>query len=270
MEEALVNFLHDDTSSDGMLELEPMSSYNRLLIHRLAEIFGFSHYSVGEGDERHLVLERCAETSVPAVLVSDLLWQFDELEGPRMSNILSRKRESSSGLNAELSSFNLSLEEREAAYLTARERIFSVDDGGNRGMVKQRPQKDPVVARRMIVHALGKKTKPSYESASQPSNVNIQGKNQLITRNIGVTSKVDMKNGSDSSQIKSMSGKSEDDKVVPSVAKRSENNMEKDFLRKEHMGAAKRMFVSALGFNPRGDGSTSKSNGLKPTRLSSE
>ena len=33
-----------DYSSDGILELEPMNSYNRLLLHRLAEIFGyFSH-----------------------------------------------------------------------------------------------------------------------------------------------------------------------------------------------------------------------------------
>lgn len=28
-------------SSDGVLELEPMDAYNRLLLHRLAEIFGY-------------------------------------------------------------------------------------------------------------------------------------------------------------------------------------------------------------------------------------
>ena len=43
MEESLVNFLQDDSSgSDGVLELEPMNSYSRLLLHRLAEIFGYS------------------------------------------------------------------------------------------------------------------------------------------------------------------------------------------------------------------------------------
>ena len=28
-------------SSDGVLELEPMNAYNRLLLHRLSEIFGY-------------------------------------------------------------------------------------------------------------------------------------------------------------------------------------------------------------------------------------
>lgn len=28
-------------SSDAVLELEPMNSYSRLLLHRLAEIFGY-------------------------------------------------------------------------------------------------------------------------------------------------------------------------------------------------------------------------------------
>lgn len=79
-----------------------MNSYNRLLLHRLAEIFGyhsvkfssmqvdfkflflfllkflshfplfdssitgarFLHESVGEGDDRHLILQRCPETSM--------------------------------------------------------------------------------------------------------------------------------------------------------------------------------------------------------------
>ncbi|KAL6977072.1 hypothetical protein U1Q18_025866, partial [Sarracenia purpurea var. burkii] len=41
MEEAFINFLQDDPSSDGVLELEPMNAYNRLLLHRLADIFGY-------------------------------------------------------------------------------------------------------------------------------------------------------------------------------------------------------------------------------------
>lgn len=40
IEQVLVNFLHNDTSLNGVLELEPMNPYNRLLIHRLADIFG--------------------------------------------------------------------------------------------------------------------------------------------------------------------------------------------------------------------------------------
>ena len=31
-------------SSNGTLELEPMNSYNRLLMHRLADIFGYVCY----------------------------------------------------------------------------------------------------------------------------------------------------------------------------------------------------------------------------------
>ncbi|CAN1152430.1 hypothetical protein LINPERHAP2_LOCUS18740, partial [Linum perenne] len=42
MEDTFVNFLQHDTSSDGVLELEPMDPYNRLLLHRLADIFGYS------------------------------------------------------------------------------------------------------------------------------------------------------------------------------------------------------------------------------------
>ncbi|CAN1824937.1 hypothetical protein LINPERHAP1_LOCUS30960, partial [Linum perenne] len=43
MEDTFVNFLQHDTSSDGVLELEPMDPYNRLLLHRLADIFGDLH-----------------------------------------------------------------------------------------------------------------------------------------------------------------------------------------------------------------------------------
>ncbi|KAJ6435214.1 hypothetical protein OIU84_000424 [Salix udensis] len=42
MEETFLNFLQDDSShSDGILELQPMDAYNRLLLHRLADIFGY-------------------------------------------------------------------------------------------------------------------------------------------------------------------------------------------------------------------------------------
>ncbi|CAA0837517.1 Unknown protein [Striga hermonthica] len=78
VEELLVNFLEEDASVNRVLELEPMNPYNRLLVHRLADIFGFSHQSVGEGESRHLVLERCLEASMPPILVSDLVLQFDE------------------------------------------------------------------------------------------------------------------------------------------------------------------------------------------------
>ncbi|KAK8938074.1 hypothetical protein KSP40_PGU013581 [Platanthera guangdongensis] len=49
---------------EAVLELQPMSPYQRLLLHRLAEIYGFAHESVGEGEERHLLLERCPKTAM--------------------------------------------------------------------------------------------------------------------------------------------------------------------------------------------------------------
>ncbi|XP_057462703.1 uncharacterized protein LOC130752854 isoform X3 [Actinidia eriantha] len=99
MEESFVNFLQDNPSSDGVLELEPMNAYNRLLLHRLADIFGLSHQSVVEGDDRHLILERCLETLIPSVLVSDLLWQYDELQLPTTSHRLLKRNEASPGMD---------------------------------------------------------------------------------------------------------------------------------------------------------------------------
>ncbi|KAJ4721490.1 R3H domain containing protein [Melia azedarach] len=159
MEEALVNFLKDDNSADGVLELEPMDSYNRLLLHRLADIFGFAHESVGEGDERHLILERCPETSIPSILVSDILWQYGEPQSPTTSCQLLRRKEAPPVPNTQSPSLKNSLEEREAAYLAARARIFSMDTRTVAEPVRQKPRSVPVVAQRMIAHALGQKVK---------------------------------------------------------------------------------------------------------------
>ena len=60
-------------------------------------------------------------------------------------------------METNLSSFKLSLEAREAAYLAARERIFSMDVREIREPVKQKPHTIPIVACRMIAHALGQK-----------------------------------------------------------------------------------------------------------------
>jgi hypothetical protein len=158
-EATLVDFLKDDTSLYGVLVLEPMSSYNRLLLHRLADIFGFSHQSVGEGEDRHLIFERSPETSVPSILVSDLLWQYDDVRSPSVSHLLLRRCEASPELEKKRGERGgnevISLEERETAYLAARHRIFSTKQVVPPQLPKQKPQNNPVVARRMIAHALG-------------------------------------------------------------------------------------------------------------------
>ncbi|KAJ6975274.1 hypothetical protein NC653_031203 [Populus alba x Populus x berolinensis] len=189
MEETFLNFLQDDSShSDGILELQPMDAYSRLLLHRLADIFGFSHVSIGEGDDRHLILERCPETSIPSILVSDILFQFDEPHTSTTSHQLLRRKDAPPGsakdwtnISFELSSVmsrqhqmllpatsppHNAFREREVAYFAARDRIFSRDVGEMREPIKEKPQKVLVVAHRMIAHALGQNTSLRNQGAA--------------------------------------------------------------------------------------------------------
>ena len=65
-------------------------------------------------------------------------------------------------------SLSQSLEERKAAYLIARERIFSMKLEEVKEPGEQKPRSVPVVARRMIAHALGQRihTKNQNDLAS--------------------------------------------------------------------------------------------------------
>ena len=176
-------------------------------------------------------------------------------------------------METNLPSFKLSLEAREAAYLAARERIFSMDVGEIREPVKQKPHTVPIVARRMIAHALGQK----INSCSQDDNardlkdhegqeLNIQDKdkvdNNLRTETyqdtvfvpgltVDVCSKansnahkrnasvVSERNISDEPAQKSPTG--------ASIPGRSRNRVNKEYSKEQHLGAAKRMFAHALG-----------------------
>ncbi|KAK3034303.1 hypothetical protein RJ639_032643 [Escallonia herrerae] len=292
VEAALLNFLEDDASSDGVLELEPMSSYNRLLLHRLADIFGFSHQSIGEGDDRHLVLERSQETTIPSILVSDLLWQYDEFQPLELSHPLSRSKvlagyvfdpvkhflateslqffgakpglttneDFTTVLKAESPNLQISFEEREAAYLAARERIFSVDGGDTKDTVKQKPRHNPVVARRMIAHALGQKiessTPATKEYSEHGNEMNIQEKKEIATTsspvineetNITSRQTVTSYDRPKFSQLNGIALVHEEKKGLAKVgisgAARNERN-----IREEQIGAAKRIFAHALRF----------------------
>lgn len=258
-----------------------MNSYSRLLIHRLADIFGFSHHSVGEGDDRHLILERCPETSIPSILVSDLLWQYDESESPKILEV-AKRTEDSPGSSAVKPKFEKSLEEREAAYLAARERIFSVDEFEIREPVKHRPQNNPIVARRMIAHALGQRMRPSSQGVSQNDakelqdserSMNIQEEeeracsigSQTFQERNDMTRKClkscnkekgNMLGGSSSLHSQAKTSLENVDETtttrsIPSCKERGGTNIQKANFRQEHMGAAKRMFANALGFHPR-------------------
>ncbi|CAK8560249.1 unnamed protein product [Lathyrus sativus] len=281
MEDLLVNFLQaEDTSSDGILELEPMNSYNRLLLHRLAEIFGFAHESVGEGEDRHLILERCPDTSIPPILVSDILWQNDEPESLISSHQILRRKEASPVLQTNTTSIQQTLEERKAAYLAARERIFSMSLGDAKEPDEQKPRSVPVVARRMIAHALGQRiTKNPNELVSDgtkdrvlPDELNAQEKSDntkdsevsllrrnIITRNSSssTSSATSPNKRNDQTPVnKNLLQLSQDGKQRPSVSK--------EHMKKEHLGAAKRMFAHALGVPSGKDGSVPRSgNGEK-------
>ncbi|XP_041020595.1 uncharacterized protein LOC121262265 isoform X1 [Juglans microcarpa x Juglans regia] len=289
VEEALVNFLQDDTSSDGVLELEPMDAYSRLLLHRLAEIFGFSHSSVGEGDDRHLVLERCSDTTIPSILVSDILWQSEEHPSPMVSHQLLRKKEAFPVLTTEMPSLQHSFEERKAAYLVARDRIFSMNSGEVSEPVERKPRNVPVVARRMIAHALGHRINPCNqatngeckEHSGQTDALDIQCREPKVSavssqktdspsgQNSNPHAKVKINDNisSGSSPSKSNMAPKQTDKICPHFKAAqngsSGNGIDKDSLQREHLGAAKRMFAHALGLQAGKDGLISKGNEIK-------
>ncbi|XP_077229591.1 uncharacterized protein LOC143862427 [Tasmannia lanceolata] len=95
VEEDLVDFLQNDMSSAKVLELEPMNSYHRMLVHRLANIYGLEHKSYGGGRDRHLLLERFQESSIPSVLVSDILRQYDGYKSQMTSTKLLKRKDPS-------------------------------------------------------------------------------------------------------------------------------------------------------------------------------
>ncbi|XP_021681484.2 uncharacterized protein LOC110665585 isoform X2 [Hevea brasiliensis] len=245
MEESLVNFLQDDTCADGILELEPMDPYSRLLLHRLADIFG------------------------PSILVSDILFQYEESQPLTTSHQLLRRNNAPPVLKAKSPSF-LTLEEREAAYLAARERIFSMNEEEMKEPQKQKPRSVPVVARRMIAHALGQKISPWNQDASvknckghevQTTELNVPDKNK-IDPNSGLeglkeASVQPVKNIDPLRKAKSnnhdCNASSPAQRNLPhepfgrSSTNGSSRNRVKEYSKEEHLGAAKRMFANALG-----------------------
>ncbi|KAE8691120.1 Detected protein of confused Function [Hibiscus syriacus] len=211
MEEAFINFLQDDASSDGILELEPMNSYNRLLLHRLADIFGFAHESIGEGEDRHLVLQRCPETSVPSILVSDILWQCDEPQSLTVSRHILTREGTAPVMETKFPSFELSLQAREAAYLAARERIFTMDIGEIKNLTLLEQGEN--------------------EDACSKANNNADEHINLVVCEKNVLDETTQKKPTNAS-----------------IPGRTRSRVNKEFS-KEHLGAAKRMFANALGLH---------------------
>uniref|UniRef100_A0A0E0MQ78 R3H domain-containing protein n=1 Tax=Oryza rufipogon TaxID=4529 RepID=A0A0E0MQ78_ORYRU len=254
----------------NILELQPASSYQRLLLHRLADIYGFVHESVGEGEDRHLVLQRCPETAIPPVLVSDVLWEYDNKD-TSTSVVVKRKdtdleeawkEDAQENISAEISHLKNdadlkalqksvappapSLKEREAAYRAARERIFSAHDAKGNGTAVAKPRHVPAVAQRMIAHALGKKVESPTETAAVKNGKGKEpaesSRNKLNPRTAG--GKEDsryVENG----RMRLHTGNPCKQSWRTSYS-RAASSVSPDELKREQVGAAKRMFVHAL------------------------
>ncbi|XP_058102586.1 uncharacterized protein LOC131246448 isoform X7 [Magnolia sinica] len=257
IEETLIDFLQNDTSPDGVLELEPMSSYHRMLLHRLADIYG------------------------PCVLVSDILWQYDEYQSPATSHQLLKRKEDLPDLKMKQACFPASapLEEREAAYLAARERIFSLDESKMKEPFIPKQRNIPVVARRMIAHALGQRissSSPNEQPTSPNSDVHgsdvlgtaennevhsslggraaresviTSGQNSSMHRKTceGPGSICSVSSGSQSKRKTQNKARAGDISISSNVVQNVSGS--KDNLEREHYGAAKRMFAHALGLS---------------------
>jgi len=298
-EEALIAALQqlrcaDDGDSDGgeedgaadTIELQPAGAYHRLLLHRLAEIYGFAHESVGEGEDRHLVLQRCPETAIPPVLISDMLWKFDNSDDSTsvddsISVVLTRNdtdshkpckvdvvQEDTYVKNSHLKDTTdlkplkqsavfpaASLKEREAAYRAARERIFSGDDakGNDKSYVKCRQV--PVVAQRMIAHALGQKVQNPTETVASTEGRGKQLANgpKVPTRSRNNFYPVAPDNGEENNvrigKPKSASRNSYQTSTSQRCCTANSRAATAESLKKEQTGAARRMFAHALGLS---------------------
>ncbi|KAM7491563.1 hypothetical protein LguiA_034484 [Lonicera macranthoides] len=172
--------------------------------------------------------------------------------------LVSRRPETSPELMTGRPACQISLEEREAAYLAARERIFSMEE--EVGPTKQKPRSNPVVARRMIAHALGQRIEPpppglitGEEKDEEDLSLGTYGYQQKQT-NILVSSENLTTNGinnNSSSYGKQKVGVPQKQGAAGEKGKNeiSGGSVRKDNKEEQHIGAAKRMFANALGFH---------------------
>uniref|UniRef100_A0A7C9EZV3 SUZ domain-containing protein n=1 Tax=Opuntia streptacantha TaxID=393608 RepID=A0A7C9EZV3_OPUST len=157
--------------------------------------------------------------------------------------------------------------EREAAYLAARERIFGIEELELKEATRQKPRHDPVVARRMIAHALGQRITQNSQvkdndggPSHRPTDVSD------IERKIRVNLDLHQENSPDSSSYRDknvrafrgeasardekLSQRASDTKASSSSSRpggRDALGVSKMRMREENLGAAKRIFAHALG-----------------------
>jgi len=148
-----------------------------------------------------------------------------------------------------------SLKEREAAYRAARERIFSGDDakGNDKSYVKCRQV--PVVAQRMIAHALGQKVQNPTETVASTEGRGKQLANgpKVPTRSRNNFYPVAPDNGEENNvrigKPKSASRNSYQTSTSQRCCTANSRAATAESLKKEQTGAARRMFAHALGLS---------------------
>lgn len=173
---------------------------------------------------------------------------------------------------ANTASFQQSLEERKAAYLVARERIFSMNLEEVKEPGEQRPRGVPVVARRMIAHALGQrihaKDQNGLASDSMKDRVltgefNTQDKNseEPIQLRRNSTGRIGNTSSSNAASLNKRNDRTPAEKDLPQFSQdgKGGHSVSEDYMKKEHLGAAKRMFAHALGVQSGKDRSVPRS-----------
>ncbi|XP_068660927.1 uncharacterized protein [Aristolochia californica] len=261
MVEELAFLIKDNLSSKHIV-----LSIEEALVDLLQKDTRFAHKSVGEGDNRHLILERCPDSSIPAVLVSDILGQYDHSTTNISSYQLLRRKEAVPESRMETASFQPStpFEEREAAYLAARERIFSLDAEDIKQSFTPKQRNVPVVARRMIAHALGQKissainaqTDKIHEDQNEPApKLKVEASEDTIPSSLRQSSG-DRRKSSKSDrpvmvQREKVSGKAtregQGNSTIFQDGMNEKIGINKEGLKLQDLGAAKRMFAHALG-----------------------
>ncbi|GAB9466806.1 hypothetical protein Gpo141_00004171 [Globisporangium polare] len=145
-EDQIVRFIKNPRESQ--LVFPPLSSYHRLIIHRLAERCCLEHqtaeynpYAGGNGgydgnSSRAVTLFRTSQSIVPSVLLIDLSSdrQQQTVTPATAPKIMMRKRGAQTGVNGgknpgDAKNAQRSMQDREKAYAEARARIFGEDTG---------------------------------------------------------------------------------------------------------------------------------------------
>ncbi|CAH0475611.1 unnamed protein product [Peronospora belbahrii] len=140
-EDQIVRFLKNPR--EPQLHFPPLSSYHRLIVHRLAQRCGLEHQtadynSFENGSARVVTLFKTMQSAVPRILLIDLSVdrQTPTVTPAHAPKIMMRRRSAlipgaNGSRNNGMDKATPSLQDRERAYAEARARIFGEDNSSN-------------------------------------------------------------------------------------------------------------------------------------------